>query len=217
MKGFLTHNAGFKLLAIALAVWIWYGAAYEPQVAATITVPVQYRNLPKDLEIATGFASAVVVEARGPAGRLRRLSGTDTAVLLDFSTVRQPGERTFAIGVAQIRLPPDVTLVRALPSQLRFDFERPAQRAIPVTVRFAGALENGLRVASFEEEPKELVITGPASSVSAVESLETDPLNLTGIKGDFQQAVAVFVSQPGVRFTTTPRVIVKVHVQRSNN
>jgi YbbR domain-containing protein len=217
MKRFLTHNAGFKLLAIALAVWIWYGAAYEPQVAATITVPVQYRNLPKDLEIATGFVSTVVVEARGPAGRLRRLSGVDTAVLLDFSTVRQPGERTFAIGAAQIPLPTDVTLVRALPSQLRFDFERPAVRAIPVTVRFAGALENGLRVASFEQEPKELVITGPGSSVSAVESLETDPVNLTGIKGDFQQTAAVFVSQPGVRFTTPPRVIVKVHVQRSNN
>jgi len=217
MKRLLTHNAGFKLLAVALAVWIWYGAAYEPQVAATITVPVQYRNLPKDLEIATGFVSTVVVEARGPAGRLRRLSGVDTAVLLDFSTVRQAGERTFAIGAAQIPLPPDVTLVRALPSQLRFDFERPAVRAIPVTVRFAGALEDGLRVASFEQEPKELMITGPGSSVSAVESLETDPVNLTGVKGDFQQAAAVFVSQPGVRFTTTPRVIVKVHIRRSNN
>lgn len=217
MKRFLTHNAGFKLLAVALAVWIWYGAAYEPQVAATITVPVQYRNLPKDLEIATGFVSTVVVEARGPAGRLRKLSGVDTAVLLDFSTVRQPGERTFAIGAAQIPLPPDVTLVRALPSQLRFDFERPALRAIPVTVRFAGALEDGLQVAGFEQEPKELVITGPASSVSVVESLETDPVNLTGVKGDFQQVASVFVSQPGVRFTTTPRVIVKVHVQRSNH
>jgi YbbR domain-containing protein len=217
MKRFLTYNLGLKLLAIVLAIWIWYSAAYEPEVAATITIPVQYRNLPKDLEISSGFTSTVIVEARGPASRLRRLSGPDTAAMLDFSSVSQPGERTFQIGFGQVPLPYGVRLVRAIPAQLRFGFERPLSRAIPVTVRFTGALENGLRVSGFEASPKELVITGAASSVNAVESLETDPVNLTGVKGDVQRTVAVFASDPGVRFAGTPRVIVKVRVERSAN
>lgn len=215
MKRPLIRNPGLKLLAITLAVWIWYSAAYEPEVAATLAIPVQYRNLPAHLEISNGFTNTVLVETRGPAGRLRRLSGVETAVILDFSTVKEPGERTFAIGPRQVSLPHGVTLLRAIPAQLRFEFEKSALRAVPVNVRFTGSLEEGLKIEAFEADPKELVITGPASSVSAVELLETDPVNLSGVKQDVQQMMTVFAPQPGVRFASGSRVMVKVHVKRS--
>jgi YbbR domain-containing protein len=116
-----------------------------------------------------------------------------------------------------VPLPYGVTLVRAMPAQLRFGFERPASRAVPVTVRFTGSLEDGLRIAGFEAVPRQLVISGAASSVNTVESLETDPVNLTGVSGDIQRTVAVFAADPAVRFVGGPRVIVKVHVEKSGN
>jgi YbbR domain-containing protein len=116
-----------------------------------------------------------------------------------------------------VALPRGVQLVRAIPAQVRFDFERSARRAIPVTVRFAGALAAGWRVTGFETVPRELSIAGPASSVAAVEVLETDPVNLSGVTGDVEQPAAVFVSEAGVRFISSPRVMVKVRVQKGGN
>ena len=100
----VTRNLGLKMLAIVLALWIWSGAANAPELSATITIPVQYRSLPKDVEIASGFASTIMLEVRGPADQLRA-AAADTAAVLDFSSVRQPGERTFDIGSARINLP----------------------------------------------------------------------------------------------------------------
>ena len=217
MKRLLTHNVGLKLLAIVLALWLWAGAAYEPEVTSIVTLPLQYRNLSRELEVSAGFTNSVIVEIQGPAGMLRRISRADTAVLLDFAPVTQPGEKTFAIGAAQVALPRGVRLVRALPAQLRFGFERSATRSVPVTVRFSGALGSAWRLAGFEASPRELTIAGPASNVAAVEVLETDPVNLSGLTRDVELPATVFVSEAGVRFISSPRVIVKVHVQQSGN
>ena len=217
MKHLLTHNPGLKLLAIVLAVWVWSGAANEPELAATITIPVQYRNLPKDLEIASGFVGTMMLEVRGPADHLRRVSASDTAAVLDFASVKQPGEQTFGVGPNQVALPRGVGLVRAIPAQLRFTFEQRTTRAVPVTVRFTGALPAGFKVSGFEAEPKSLEITGPASSVATVEVVETDPLDLSGVRNDIQKTVAVFAAESGVRFVSTPRVMVKVHVEKGGN
>ena len=212
----VTRNLGLKMLAIVLALWIWSGATNAPELSATITIPVQYRSLPKDVEIASGFASTIMLEVRGPAGQLRA-AAADTAAVLDFSSVRQPGERTFDIGSARINLPRGVALVRALPAQLRFAFEQRITRRVPVTVRFTGAVPQGVKVTGSETEPATLEITGPASSAGGVDALETDPVDLNGVTSDLRKQVAVFAPEGGVRLVSTPRVIVKVHVQRSGN
>ena len=110
-------------------------------------------------------------------------------------------------------LPSGVSLVRALPSQLRFDFERPAQRAVPVTVRFTGALEGGLRVAGFDVEPKELTVTGPGILDVTIwrqkESMTVHLVNLTNpmmMKGPFRELLPVGEQKVTVRLPEQSRV-----------
>src|ERR1035438_6600895 len=133
LLGLVTQNIGWKLLSLAIALVVWGVVANEPELSAFATVGVKYKNLPDDLEISSDPVSSVKLELRGPSGELRGVGdgGSSPEVILDMSKV-QTGERTFFIGDGNVKLVPGVRLVRAIPSEVRFRFERSAQRTVKV-------------------------------------------------------------------------------------
>jgi hypothetical protein len=147
------------------------------------------------------------------AGETAAPGGVRPAVVLDMSGV-QAGERTFAIGDGNVRLPRGVRLVRAIPSEVRLDFERRGVREVPVVPRFAGDGSNGYAVAHFNVEPPRLLVVGPASHVDHIRSVTTDPVDVTAAVGSSEFHVNAFVADPFVRFQESPRVTVAVTMQK---
>src|ERR1044071_9389953 len=144
----ITENFWWKVLALAIAILIWAFVASEPELATFATVRLEFRNLPDDLEIASDVATSVSLELRGPSGELRNLGesgGLRPAVVIDMSDV-QPGDRTFPIGDGNVRLARGVHLVRAVPSEVRFHFDKRATRSVEVVPRFTGEGPNGYHV-----------------------------------------------------------------------
>src|ERR1700688_3093806 len=120
VRALLFENLAWKLLALAVAVVIWALVASEPELATFATVRLEYKNLPGDLEISSEPATSVVLELRGPSGELRGIGETlRPAVVLDMATV-QPGQRTFTVGDGNVKLARGVSLVRSIPSEVRF-------------------------------------------------------------------------------------------------
>jgi len=213
-------NFLWKLLALAIAVAIWMLVASEPELSTFATVRVEFKNLPDDLEISSEPVSTVSLELRGPSGELRSVSGEPygvgglrPAVILDMSGV-QPGERTFPIGNGNVRLARGVRLVRAIPSEVRFNFERRATRNVPVKPRFSGLGTNGYVVAKVDVEPKELEITGPASRVARVNEAVTDVVDVSNVVGSSEFRVNAYVEDPYVRLAESPQVSVSVVMKK---
>ena len=213
MIGFLTKNIGWKLLSLAAAVALWISVASEPELATLHTVPVAYKGVPDDLEISSNFVERVVLEMRGPSGRLRDLQDTRPAVVLDFSSVHQPGERTFTIDATNVSLSRGIQLVRAIPAQLRFRFERRITGEVPVTVPFSEPHE-GYTVASYEVDPPKVTIVGPQTSVEQTHSVTTDPIDISGVMSSHQFRTNAYLADPHVRFQSTSQVIVRVKVKK---
>ena len=112
MIQFITRNAGWKLLSLAVAFGIWVNVASDPELATIIAVPVEYRNYPKELLISAQTAATVNVEARGPARQIHSLTDLHAGVVIDLASVTGPGDRTFTLTAAQLALPRGVELVR---------------------------------------------------------------------------------------------------------
>ncbi len=177
------ENFAWKALSIAIALLIWALVASEPQLSTFATARVEYRNLPDDLEIASEPVSEISLELQGPSGELRGLSdGVHPVVLLDMSGVA-PGERTFPVADENIRLNRRLRLVRAIPSEIRFDFERRQVRDVPVRVRITGEGQNGYGLAGSETNPSELTLVGPASHVARIAAVDTDPVDVSNVVG----------------------------------
>jgi YbbR-like protein len=204
-----TRNFWWKLFSVAIAFVLWYFVVGQPDIVATHTAPVFYKNLQQDLDIGSDAPETVHLDLRGPEGKLGPSGLQDTSVTIDLAAVRGPGERTFTIGSGEVDLPLGVKLVRALPSQLRLRFERVSARTVPVKIRTTG--DEKVRIVNREVEPAELKITGPESRVQQLDSAQTDPIDLSAAQpGRSEFRVNAYVSDPRVRFDGSPAVRVRI-------
>lgn len=215
MIRFLTQNLWWKLFALVAAFGVWLNVASEPELATIVSVPVEYNNYPRNLEISSNIVESIDVEARGPSDQLRSLRDVHLAAVIDFASVKDPGQRTFTVTPAELKLPRGIELVRTIPAQLRFRFERKMTRAVPVSLIFSGKLPPGLSVGNVDVEPPELTIAGPESHVLDSKKLQADPFDLSGVTGDTERKLAVYSPEPEVRILNVPQVTVKIRVQPS--
>jgi YbbR domain-containing protein len=213
LKSLVTHNFGLKALALCAACGLWFSIASEPQLATIVSVPVDYKNFPKDLVISSSIVDSVEVEARGPASRLREMQESHTAAVIDLASVRAPGERTFTL-TGSVQAPRGVTLGRVIPEQLRFRFEHQVTGKVPVDVVYSGQLPPGLTIAGVTVEPSELVVTGPESRVRDARKARTDPFDLSRVTKDTEQDLATYIGDPELRTASAPRVKVRVRVEQ---
>jgi len=208
----LVKNLAWRIASVGIAYVIWINVATEPEMATLVSAPVQYRDA-LNVEVSSPLVDRVELETKGPSGLLRNLSSSRTVVILDFSDVKDPGQRTFTITRKLTNLPQGVELLRATPAQIRLTFERRMQKTVPVHVRFLGSLPNGLKMGGFHVEPSEKEIFGPASQVARISAVETDSIDLGSItRANASARVAVFVPEPKVRFSKDPQVTVNITI-----
>src|SRR5438105_11021392 len=138
-----------------VSLLLWFTYARDPEVGTFVSVPVEYRGMPDDLEISSDLVGSVSIDLRGPAGKIDNFNAAKSAVVLDFSGIHKPGERTFQIDERNINLPSGMRLVRAIPAQIRLQFERRTRQDVPVQVRFSGSPPAGYRIARYVAYPQE--------------------------------------------------------------
>src|SRR5690348_4984064 len=124
MIGFLTRNAGWKVFSLLVSLMLWFTYASDPEIGAFVSVPVEYRGMPDDLEIGSDLVGSVSIDLRGPSQEVANFNAVKSAVVLDFSSIHKPGEQTFQIDDRNVNLPSGMRLVRAIPAQIRLVFER---------------------------------------------------------------------------------------------
>lgn len=214
MISFFSENLGWKVFSLAVAVFLWISFSSDPEIGTFVSVPVEYRSMPDDLEISSDIASTVSLDVRGSATRLREFSTAPSGVVLDLSGIHEPGERTFQIDGGNVQLPSDIRLVRAIPTQLRFRFEKRTQRDVPVQVRLSGEPQPGYQVDHYEVTPQTMTVVGPESRVNRSEFAVTDPIDLSRVVGVAQFSVDAFVPDPHVRFLKPTRVTVRVYMEK---
>jgi YbbR domain-containing protein len=213
----ITRNLVWKIFALAAAFGVWLSVANEPDLATIVSVPVEYNNFPRDLEISSDIVETIQVEARGPSRQIRTLGDSGVAAIIDFASVTAPGERTFTLTAAQLNLPRGIALIRTIPAQLRFDFEKRAFRTVPVDVPYSGKLPAGLAITGIDIRPPRLKIAGPEGQVAKSDRLAADPFDLTNVSGDEEQTLSVYSPEPEIRIVDPPQVRVKIHIARRSH
>jgi len=215
LGGLLVGNIGWKLLSVTLAFTIW--PWWPPNPSSTRSHgATRISQRARRLEISSNPVSTVRLELRGPSGALRDLGANGVArpgIVLDMTDV-QPGQRTFTIDDSAVKLPRGVRLVRRIPSEVRFEFERSASRTIPISVRFAGQGNNGYVVARYEVMPDTAEIVGPASHVRSIAAATTDPVDVSTLAGPSEFRVNAFVNDDYVRFQSPALVTVTVTMKK---
>jgi YbbR domain-containing protein len=84
-------------------------------------------------------------------------------------------------------------------------------------VRVDGVVAHGYRLVSATAEPDSVRIAGSENRVNAVSRVETDAVDVAGLSQTAERLVNAFVSDPEVRFESSPIVSVKLAIERIGN
>src|ERR1700730_8937181 len=178
----LTRNLGWKLLSLLIAIVLWISVAREPEVATSLSAPVDFKNMRNDMDISGDLPDRVRLEVRGPSGRLTRDSLSAVAVVLDLSDA-QEGDRTYSIRGRNLNLPAGVVFYQAVPSQITLHFNQLIFKQEPVQPVYVNK-PPGNPIASQQLGPTQVRIRGSQDRVEAINQVKTDPMDLSGVIGE---------------------------------
>lgn len=214
MMQLLTRNPGWKLVSLLIAFALWIAIAREPELATSLSVPIQFKNIPDDLDIGSNVPDRIHIEVRGPSGRLSRDNLSDLAVVLDLSGAHV-GERTYTVHSSNTNLPSGVGFYRAVPSQVTLRFDRVMTIEVPVVPVYSKT-PDGYRVRAYQLEPERVRIRGPEERVKGIARVGTDPVDLSGVVSQKEFRTAVSLGDPQVRLETPKAITLKVTLEKNS-
>jgi YbbR domain-containing protein len=179
-------------------------------------VPIEFHNLPENLEIDSANSTEVQIRVRGPERVIHRLQVADVHAEINLATVR-PGERTFDLSSRQIGVPQDLEVVQIIPGQFHLSFDERATRKIEVRPRVIGTFASGMKVAERIADPPTVTITGPRGRVEAVEAAITDPVDATGVLTRATFVTHAYVPDPLIQVAHPTSIRVTVIMEGSGD
>lgn len=217
MSGFLHdhvfHNFGLKLIAIGLAVGLWLAVARDPVAEIAVDVPIEFHNIPQNLEISSENIPKAQIRLRGPERVIRRLQPSDVYAEIELGAGK-PGERTFDLTAQQIHQPRELEVVQVVPSQFHLAFDVRLIRQVPIQPRIIGTFAPGYQIGGISVEPPAITISGPKKHVEAVESAITDPVDVSGAISRITFTRHAYVSDPLIQVANPDPVRVTVIMEK---
>jgi YbbR domain-containing protein len=209
------QNFFFKFISLLLAIGLWLAVARSPIAEIEIRVPIEFRNLPDNLEIDSASFTTAEVRLRGPERAIHHLDPTDVRAEVDLSNV-QPGERTFDLTARHVRVPQELEVVQIIPGQFHLSFDSRDTRTIEVHPRVTGNFASGMRVAQVEADPASVTVTGPRRRVEALEAASTDPVDASGTMTSASFVTQVYVADPLIQIVHPRPIRVTVIMEGGN-
>jgi YbbR domain-containing protein len=208
------HNLGLKLVSLALAVGLWANVARDPIAEVELRVPIEFHNLPTNLEVDSANFTEAQIRVRGPERLIHQLQTGDVRAEIDLSAVN-PGERTFDLTARHVHVPRDLEVVQIVPGQFHLSFDTRDVRIIEVRPRMTGSFASGMRVAQVIADPPKVTISGPRRRVEAVEAAITDAVDASGTVTRASFVTQAYVPDPLIQVVHPTPIRVTVIMEGS--
>jgi len=211
----VTHNFGAKVLAVMVALLIWFNASGQEQVVRIRTTDLVLTGLADTLAFADVVPATADVRISASRRRVATLGFRRLDVVVDLAGLG-PGRHRLSLSGQNVRgatgVDPAVLQVVA-PVALELNVERVATRRLPVLVETTGELPAGvvLMAEGMAVEPAWVTVRGPASALDRILHVRTAPVDLARVRDGGTRAVALAAGAPYVTFDPA-RVTVRFDV-----
>lgn len=205
------RHVGLKLVAVALAGLLWLIVAGDHLVERSMRVPLEFRNIPNELEIVGDPPTSVDVRLRGSSSQLARLEPREVVAVLDLTGAR-PGSRMFHLRNDQVNAPYGVDVSQVVPGTLALDLEKSRRRMVPVLPVVDGEPAPGFVKGDVRVDPPTVEVAGPESRLKQLGSATTEPVTLEGRRETFSDQVNVGVTDAAVRLVQAQNARVTVEI-----
>ena len=217
LRHYVLHNLGLKLISLALAVGLWLAVARDAGPAEiVIELPIEFHNVPDNLEISSETIPQAQVRVRGPETAVRRLQASDIRAEINLDGIG-PGERTFDLTSHQIHSPRDLEVVQVIPSQVHLTFDHRLTRQVGIRPRVIGSFAAGLKIGRIVVDPPTITISGPQKRVEVVEAAITDAVDVSGTLDRSTFVTRAYISDPMVHVVRPIPIRVTIIMEKASS
>ena len=211
-RHFITDNWFLKLVSLILATLLWAAVASETSSEIGLEVPLEYRNIPAQLEITGDTTNTVQVRMRGSSNLIKEISPNDVSTILDLNGMKA-GEKIISLTPQNVQVPFGAEVVRVNPSRVRFSLERTISKLVPVVATIEGRPAEGYEVGNVLMSPSKVQVEGPESRISTIESVATVPIHIDGKQSQAVQSADLDVPDPQVRVQHPAAVDIRIEIR----
>jgi len=213
MKHWILQNWFLKVVSLLLATLLWAAVSNQASSEIGLDVPLEYRNIPTQLEITGDMTNTIQIRLRGSSNVIKGITAKDVSTTIDLSNMRT-GEKIVALSPQNVQAPFGAEVIRVNPSSVRFTLERTVTKTVDIVPTLAGQPVNGFETGQVSVSPNTIEVEGPESRVDALSSIATIPIRLDRKQSSIEQTVDLDVPDPQIRLLHPSAVNVKIEIRR---
>ena len=212
MLAALARNWELKLLALILAVVVWFFVVSANRSQFGFAAPLEYVGLEPGMVLVGTQREAVDVQVEAARWAAARLAPADVRVRVDLSRARE-GDNTLQLSADDVQAPAGVNVVRVSPNWVRVAVATAATRALRVVPQLRGSPPPDVQLGRVVVEPPTVQVKGPRTTIEERATVETAPVDVTGLRQSVTRTVGLLL--PDSVYPTTQRTVqVTVEIRR---
>ena len=204
-------NISIKILALVLAIFLWFNVITKKNYEYEITLPVKSIDLPADLAPLTPLPDSITIKVSAEGRKLLRADWKRSGLRLRGARLKQ-GYNVFEPSLESVILiqPDDITLVELINAQpFRLQLDTIDSIHVPVATRVTATSAEGfvVRRALARLSPTRVLVIGPASHIVQIDSIINEPRTFDRLNssGDYPLSL---LRPPGPSVTIIPDTVV---------
>lgn len=173
IKKRIFNNLDIKILALAMAIVLWFYISSEYNITAERYFDIEIRpiNLAENLSIKS-IRDKISVGIDGPKNILENLSSQKIVGTVDLRNIEEPGKYQLE---ANVIIPKNTNVTRIIPNEVTVEVEEILEQKFQIEYNIIGLPERGY---SLEDEPdiipREVTIIGPDTLLKQIEQARID-------------------------------------------
>ena len=191
------NNLSLKILAVLLAFLLWIQVASQETVQMTLAAPVEFLDMPTDLEISNDYPREVEVVLQTD----RSLESERISVMIDMRDAAA-GAAVVHLNENNIRGARGAEIVSITPARLRLQLEETWSKEVDVKAIIVGSPAAGYQVSEVRIFPSRVPLSGPQSRIEQVTEAVTEPISIAGLSDLLTVQVALDLEDTRLRFGT---------------
>ncbi|MBP2679163.1 MAG: YbbR protein [Deltaproteobacteria bacterium] len=208
-----SRNLGLKIVALALAVAGWWFVAGESKVLVSFTIPLEIRNVPKEMTITNKAERQVEVRLSGPSSLLSGMRPSEISAAVDLAAGRA-GRQFFNLDDRAVKVPPGIKVQRIYPSSIEVVLDRTERRMIAVAARIGGGTAVRKRVANVEIDPPSVEVEALQEEFARMPVVYTEDVVPDRTDRAYSAIARVETREAHARIVGNPNVRVKIEFRK---
>lgn len=204
-------NFALKLFSVLCAIGLSYYVQNPAQSSVvSFVASIEFKNVPESKYLLSPQSPQARVTIRGPSRFVQRVAtGKHNFQIV---TPEKAGNKFNApLHESDLEIPAPVEVISIDPPEVEVLLDDRISREVPLVVPRLGSIAEDFKLIEFSVTPAKLKISGPRSELDKITSLESEPVDLTEVKGPLEQKVGVRIPSSFIS-VSSDHVQVKIEV-----